>query len=630
MNRRLTTRWIRTFLHAHKLSSFQDKWNAIREETNPYYLLEWLVVERTDDDEAFWAAWEGERTPGMERGSRIGVEPCFRDQLLLELWLGEALTDDQAARLAAAFAEMSEAYGADVWDEGIRRVRRRAEEAMTAYEAYAAALRDEMLAMEEEAERERLLLEAEAEELKDEGFDLEAELRRAKAKWDRKKQELPAKLLQSSFPSDPLLRYMAVRGLPRPVERVRQATERIASSGRHPILAWANALRSADYDALYALWRKSETATEWSGWFAAALDRSELTRGWQPTEDRQREALRWIASVPEGEAEPWLQAAYRASGWEGRLAEPEFADRLLHRFVWSALENEQRRKRLREDVVLQHWSAFSAVFMRTEEAPFESLSWTFVLDPESVQQRLLRHGAEGRTADEIIRRLCAVYGEGIRRGVDVRLVVSLYAYLAKHDKEAFYSFVHGAKTIDEALPLMELSGSTLSQLFRGEGVRQASARKHLLVLFLERLEEDARPAGAMATAGVRKLAGILSYDKRSAVVAWMQRHARDWRERIGEDGERLFTKLLKLRWIGTAKDEEEQHRNVKEWLTRHSDWVQFETDAPNVELPGVAYKIVRPGAIDAESGELLSRVIVRAEWSDRSQVGKLLDDLKLL
>jgi hypothetical protein len=601
-------------------------------EPNPYYLLEWLVVEHTDEDEPFWSTWEGERTPGYVKGSLIGVEGCFRDQLLLELWIGAAMSDDQSARLAAAFDDLEGRYGADVWLSGLDKLRHRAEQAIERHTDYLEQLAADKAKLENDWKREKKELQEEAASYDEGGFDLEAEQRKAQAKWERKRQELPNKVLQRMDPDDALLRYLAVSGMPNPAERLRGAAERAAAASKHPILAWAAALQRSDFAAMDRLWRDQRgPSSEWAGWFAAWISRSELTRSWLPMEERQRAALHWITAVaPDDAEEVWMDAAFRAVGWEERLAEPEFAADTLHKFVWHAVREEEKRKRLREEVILKQWSVFTERFATEEAAAFLALSWVFVLDPESVQQRLLRGGATGLKADELIRKLCLLYGEGIRRGLDLRLVVSLYTYLAKHDKESFYSFVHGTKALEETLPILELPSPTLSMLFRGDGVRQASARKHLLQLFYGYLEEEATSRLQPASSGLQKLASLLTFDKRAAVVGWLQRHERDWKQSIGDDEERAFTRLLRFRWIGTAADPAEQHRTVEEWLQRHSDWVLFETDAPNVEGKGVSYKIVKPGAIDAETGELLARVTVRAEWADRGEVSRLLDDLKRL
>jgi Skp family chaperone for outer membrane proteins len=626
----VTLRWIRTFINGHKLSSFQDKAEAILSEPNPYYLLEWLVIEHTEEDEAFWSAWFGERTPGYERGSQIGVEPCFRDQLLMELWIGSAMSEDQSARMAAAFADLKERYGADRWEAGVLNLYRRAEQSAERYALYLEQLAADTAKLEEEGKREKKELQEEAAEYDDGDFDLEAEQRKAQAKWERKRQELPGKVLQRMYPEDGLLRYMAVSGMPNPAERLRNVAERAAASSSHPILAWVSALAAGDFPALERLSQARLDAKEWGGWFASYMSRNELTRGWLPTEERQRHALRWIAAVPEASEGLWIETAFRAAGWEERLAEVEFAESPLHAIVWHAVRDEEKRKRLREELVLQRWDAFAERFTKVDAEQFSALSWVFILDPESVQQRLLRAGSFGLRAEELIRKLCLLYGEGIRRGLDVKLIVSLYTYLAKHDKESFYSFVHGTKELEEALPMLELPASTLSMLFRGEGVRQTGARKHLLSLFYGYLDDTPAERLQPTTDTLQKLAGILTFDKRAAVVGWLQRHDRDWRQSIGNDEERAFTRLLRFRWIGTASDTKEQHRAVQEWLQRHSDWVVFETDAPNVEGKGVSYKIVKPGAIDAETGELLTRAVVRAEWADRGEVSRLLDDLKLL
>ena len=71
MTSRFTTRWLNTFMNAHKHSSFQDKMMILRNEPNPYYLLEWLVIEQLEDDsdKLFWDRFTNERTPSMELGT---------------------------------------------------------------------------------------------------------------------------------------------------------------------------------------------------------------------------------------------------------------------------------------------------------------------------------------------------------------------------------------------------------------------------------------------------------------------------------------------------------------------------------------------------------------------------------
>ncbi|HZG55469.1 OmpH family outer membrane protein [Paenibacillus sp.] len=633
---RATARWIRTLVNAHKQSSFQDKIAAMRAEPNPYYLLEWLVVPEADGDDAFWSAWEGERTPGAERGSLVGIEACFREQLPVELLVGAPIAEEDAALLATAFADLAASYGAERWAAGVRGLAERLEGAVDRYGAYVDALREETAKLQRELEAQLEALKAEAAEYEEGDFDLEAERRAAQAKAERKKQDLPAKTLHRLFPQDALVSVLATGGLAKPAERARAAAERLLGASAHPARDWAAALDRGDGDALRDGAGEARESVA-SAWLAAYMSRSELTRAWLPIEERQRAALRWIAAADR--AGPWLDAAFRATGWEGRLAEPEFAGKPLYRFVWHALNDEERRKRLREELILQHWAVFAERFhagggdgtaaasTAGDDGAFEGNAWVFLLDPENVQQRLLRGRKEN--AESFIRTLCQLYAEGIRRGLDVRIVVSLYAYLAKHDREAFYSFVHGAKSIDAALPLMELPPAELAQLFRGDGVRQQAARKHLLQLFFAYLESEPA-AGTASSEPMQRFASILSADKRAAVVGWLHRHERDWREWVGAAQERAFTKLLRFRWLGTAAEPTEQHRTVQQWLQRHSDWVQFETDAPNVEGEGVTYAILRPGAIDADTGEVLARATVRAEWSDRTQIGRLLDDLKSL
>ena len=92
----------------------------------------------------------------------------------------------------------------------------------------------------------------------------------------------------------------------------------------------------------------------------------------------------------------------------------------------------------------------------------------------------------------------------------------------------------------------------------------------------------------------------------------------------------MFARMLRFRWIGTAERKDEQHRTVADWLARRCDWLQFDSDLDGAADSEVRYAVVKPGAIDADTGEVLVRARVRAEWSDASRISSLLDDLKQL
>jgi len=608
MRIRVTTRWIQTIMNAHKQSSYHDKVEMMRSEPNPYYLAEWLIIEHTDEDDAFWSAWSGERTPGRLRGSVVGIETLFRDQLIYDLLFGVPVTEALKLKLATAFADLSERYGAERWRSGLQRLQEGIQAAVLHYDHYLTTLREETQKLDEQFESAKQQLLEETEEYEEGEFDLEAELRKLQAAHERKIQSLPAKILQRLYPDDALLQFMATGSLEKPVERIQNTAKSLMNLEEPRLLPW----ETLPYE-----------------WLTSYVSPSDMTKGWLPVAERQRKSLRWVTSLPENSKSDWIHAVFRGKGWEDRLAEEEFAGRTLHDFVWFAVPHPEYRQRLR-DMVLQHWGSFVNVFVQENAEHFEQQSWILLLDPESLQQRLLRPGVTGLTADELIRRLCIIYAEGIRRGLDPKLLVSLYTYLAKHDKESFYSFVHGAKTLAEALPMVELPPSALSALFRGNGVRQASARKHLLQLLYTYLDSWQEQGASSQEEPIQKFADIVTFDKREAVIGWLQRHERDWRQYVSKAAMRLFTRMLRFRWIGTTADEAEQHRMVEEWLQRHSDWVVFETDTPYIGVEGVSYKIVKPGAMDADTGELLHRITVRAEWTDRSEVNRLLDDLKLL
>lgn len=664
----MTDSWLRTFIHAYKNASFMDKFGALRQEPNPYYVLEWLLLpcENNDSEESFWDEWKGQRTAGLQKGTQLEMKRWFMDQFLYELIFGTPVSDAEAALAHTAFADLAARYGEERWQNGEAAFRLSVQNTLDHYAEFQSVIDREWKTLNDQWEKTMEELQEEAEEYEEGSFDLEEELRLARAKWEKKREEAPLLCLQREFPDDPLLHYVVQRRIDRPVKRLEVNIQSLFSGAR-PAERWLRVLEEGvrfeeigtDPQSLSEPQRNASAAASVTAlWLSALAAKSDITRRSLPIEERQRQALRYIdwcrtkraeKSDDAAELETMLFALLRYGGWELLLAEDEFVPSLLNTFVWYALPHEEYRKRLREEVVLKAWDTFVNRFMTAEVDWLEQLAWVFVLDPESVQQRLLRHRST-EIAESVVHKLCALYAEGIRRGIDPAYVAALFEYLAKHDREAFYGFVHGSKTLPEALAMFELPASVLASLFRGEGVRQSSARKHLLALLYQWLTDlpesessfeakgkakdrggtSRQPLPAKAYERLVKLCQTLAYDKRTAVGGWLDRQARDGRWSSGGEGPYALTRLLKFRWLGTKGSEAEQHQAVKEWLERRSDWVQFETDAPLAAAKGVAYRIVRPGAIDAESGELLARVVVRAEWSEPEEVKNVLDDLKSL
>ncbi|WP_199614542.1 hypothetical protein [Paenibacillus alkalitolerans] len=639
---RVTESWMRRFIHTYKNASFMDKMSAVHQEANPFYLLEWIMIDGDGEngkDGGFWHNWEGERTPGAEKGGLLGVETFFKYELPYELCFGEPADEWRSALLQSAFYDLTNYYGSDRWEEGCARFRGEIIQTLQLYEEYRKEVEEELRKLRQQWQEETEELEQEAEQWESEAV-LQEERKTLNRRYERRKKEAPAKILQKSYEHSLLLRYVVHRNIHRPAERLKVFAQRLEKRDEI-VREWCRRIESGDLS--YIVKQYSENGAQasfFSKWLSAYAGKSEFTRRAFDIPSRQRFLLQFIAKT---RSEPVIDAVFRTSGIEDAIttqtlhgANPE----LLHLLVWSSLSYPDRRKLLREGVILASWTRFASEFADTDpESDFERLSWVFCLDPESLQQRLLRSPAGDTnstannrpTSEEIVRKCCVLFAEGIRRGVDPDLIVSLYGYLAKHDREAFYSFVHGMKSLSDALPMFEAPQRTIAPLFRGDGVRQTSARKHLqqlLYLWLERRESlpDHRSEEQLC-----KLAAVVSFDKRAAVLGWLQRHERDWRLYLGADGDKYsLVRLLKFRWLGTKGDVKEQHAAVEQWLKRHSDWVQFESDTPLTEGSGMQYRIVKPGAIDAETGELLARVLVRVEWADEKQVSQLLDDLKNL
>ncbi|WP_274362256.1 hypothetical protein [Paenibacillus thermotolerans] len=634
---RVTEGWLRRFIHAYKNASFMDKMTAVRQETNPYYLLEWLIMSEEESSE-FWLGWEGERTAGVEKGSLTGIADFVQYDLGYELIFGVPLDHARLTLLRTASNDLAQFYGKERWEAGVERLQSEIKYNLERHGAYKKALQAELAKLDKECKEEKRGIE---EQWGEESFeeDLKAELKSVELRYERRKKEAPSKLLRGAFLKDRMLQYIVHRGIPRPYERTAAICDSLllppGAVAADQWMAWAE---SGDVSGIGG-WLSANRgeAQLFSGWLASFISKSEMTRSAIDPAGRQRFALKLAADVHDREpelAQSVISAVFQASGMEEALFEQakDSHSGLFSLLIRSALPAPERRKLLREGVLLTHWDTFAALFAQAApETEFDRLAWVFCLDPESLQQRLLRSqtGEAAVTPEDIIRKLCRLFAEGIRRGVDQELIVSFYAYLAKHDKEAFYSFVHGTKALPEALPMFEVPPQTLSPLFRGDGIRQASARKHLLQLFYEWLEQGSFKLTEQSERQLTQLAGVLASDKRAAVNGWLQRHENDWRKFRGGEGDFPFTRLLKFRWLGTKEDPKEQHAAVEEWLKRSGDWVQFETDTP-LSDKGMQYRIVRPGAVDAESGDLLARVLVRAEWADQKQVRSLLDDLKNL
>jgi hypothetical protein len=627
-------------MNAHKHSSFQDKMMILRNEPNPYYLLEWLVIEQLEEesDKLFWERFTNERTPSMELGTLLAWESCLRDWLLFELCLGIQMDEEQRTLLVLSFADLQEHYGINHWQQGIISLKQRIELTIAQDDLFRGNYSHEIQLLDQQYQHELQQIQEDYSKNEEEEIDLVAEKRKLAIKYERRKQEMPKKIIKKHFPENKLLYYLVTSNSLYAQQRLKQLMNILDSFELHCPLQWRQLAIQNDMTRLTAEWSQHHLCkSEWSSWFHAWMSRSDLTRSAIDGEERQRQGLRWIREViayspSDGRLQWWFEQAFRAKGWEERLAEAEFNCELLHHFVWFASSNPERCRRIREEVLLKHWPLFVSRLGADEEHKFEEVSWVLMLESENIQHRLLRYESMMWTTEQVIRKLCQIFTEAIRRGLDEALLISLLSYLAKHDKEAFYTFVHGMKSTNEILLLMDLPSAVLVQLFRGDGIRQEAARKHLLQHFYTTIEMDwPKSVKDDYKERLKKLSAILSYDKRAAVNGWLHRHEHHWRQWLQRgEGDYSLTRLLQFRWIGTTGEPLEQHKTVQEWLQRHSDWVQFETDFSHSREGHYQYRIIKPGAIDAETGELLCRMTVRAEWTNIEAAKQWLDDLKSL
>jgi hypothetical protein len=162
-------------------------------------------------------------------------------------------------------------------------------------------------------------------------------------------------------------------------------------------------------------------------------------------------------------------------------------------------------------------------------------------------------------------------------------------------------------------------------MFRGNQPRAKSGRKVLAQLLNQKL--DLNQYQVISPELLRWFGVMLQEDKSDVITRWLERvSSSEWPYLIAK----LLAEELQIQWIGAPErkqSDEDLHEQVKEWLAQHSDWVVFESESRGVNMDKLRYRVLRPGAMDSQTDEVLARALVRAELNDPTEISGLLDDL---
>lgn len=688
--RRVTGPWLSQQFHTMKQASYHDKLLAVYAEKNPFYLLEWLVFPPAG---AELDEWSYLRSPSMTAHGVLPFSQVFFWQIVYEVCLSEQTGGDiRIPLIARAIRDLRQVYGASQWDAAAQGCAVTLREQLATFQTFLAELDADRTALRLEFDRtsdeyKRLAEEAHTPE---EAQSFEDQLSDAARRYRQKHDEAPGKRLKG-YDSTPVVAFLYYKNWPDPARLIAGLTNRIADGEaalEHEFLFAEEAL--AGRTALCADWlerlagdvRRTE---RFARWYAACADKTLFNRGIGDTAERRLNWLRFLEFLASPEPRGCLLAADEAAQAEGiqqadgsmktdpqqgvppdsfktaehplfeaffniagmdeefiRLAEEQAAvPACLHRLTLLSLGRPELRKRLRERIILRSWPVFSSAFA-AENYDFNQLSWVLCLDPPSLEERLLRRKPDSSKGPApalaplfVIERICEVFADALRLGLDEETVVPLFQYLSVHDREFMARYVLRIRDFTDLAPVLRMRDLYLFNLFAGSGGLVAAARGRLQQLLLGALSD--REQRKRFVSELDTLTQIVEPFKRDIALAWLEQYDqsgdrlkgnREARNAAAEQAAEL-SQRFRLEWLGLDADKDAQQRMVKHWLEEHSDRLQFETDLPAAEA-GIRYTILRPGVIDCNTGETIARVRVRAEMADRQQIFDLLDDLKNL
>ncbi|HEY0828973.1 MAG TPA: hypothetical protein VGE40_12820 [Bacilli bacterium] len=628
---RISTNWLMHYFNQNKNASYQDKLTKLLLEKNPFYLIEWLLFPMPDE---ILGDLNFPRSPGMYKNSYIPFSDVFFQQLLYDLVFGDWSVEEHRALLfKTAMVDLELFYKQDVikdalhhWIEGIK-------ESVKQYRQFQAIV---------DKDQEALLMKykEQIQEI-DNRLDMEDEEKELKHKAVRddylqKKLNIPGQVLQKKFTDSPFVAYIHHKQWPHPEDRVQLFTGHLMDLDG---VSYIHYLKQTNFHAVYVeLLTDTNKRSHFINWFIAYASKNNFTRGVINVEPRQSwwaDLLIYLTRTHDNETQ--LDVVYGAvfdiQGYEAEMIRGESIPAYLYKLVPLALADVERGRWLREIVILRNWDPFINAFSQPVY-DYEALSWILCLDPVSLEQRLLRivktNKHEAITPMDpifIIDRCCTIFADGIKAGINAQVMIPIFHYLAIHNKDILYQYIFRIKSFGELKLLLQMEAPYLHKLFSGESVRAKTARVQIQPLFLGFLHKATGTEEEMDF--LKKLGSLLLSNKAQLISSWLDEQAPNrlkWPIREAA----LLAEILEIDWLGADLKEEGQHAAVEQWLIRHSDWIMFDIDAQQRNKSSVQYRILRPGFQDLASGNVLARILVRAEWMDQEEIGSFLDDLRNL
>lgn len=629
LKQRISNNWLQHYFNHNKNASYQDKLSNLLLEKNPFYLIEWLLFPIPDE---VLGEINFPRSPGMFKNSYIPFADVFFQQLLYELMFGDwALEEHKALLFKTAMVDLEVLYNENKLNGVLNKWIQWLEESIKQYRQFQSNVTKD----------QEVLLMKYNEQIKeiDNQLDMEDEDKELKHKSIRddylqKKLNVPGQVLQKKFFDWPFVAFIHYKQWQHPEARVQLFIDQIIDWSKIPYL---NYLNQTNFHTVYVeILSDTKKRSYFINWFIAYASRNNFTRNVINVASRQRwwaELLIYLTKIHEKETQldDVYGAVFQLQGYEAEMIREGFNPAYLYKLVPLALADTENGRWLREIVILRNWDQFMSAFIQPDYA-YEALSWILCLDPVSLEQRLLRTGKtnkqEAITAMDpifIIDRCCNIFADALKAGINAQVMIPIFHYLAMHNKDILYQYIFRIKSFDELKLLLQMDYSYLQKLFSGESIRAKTARNEIQPLFLQWLYKATAVEEEMNL--LKKLGSLLLYNKALLVSSWLDEHAVKHPKWPSQEAA-LLAEILEIEWLGANLKDDHQHSAVEQWLIPHSDWIMFDIDAQQKNKSSIQYRILRPGFRDLTSGNILARILVRSEWTDQTEIGSFLDDLK--
>lgn len=623
----ITQNWLRHYAHLHKMSSYHDKLQAVYEQRNPYYLLEWLFFPPSSE---LLTAIDFNRSPGMVRNSYIPFADVMFNQIIIGLAF--AAYDNRRShelKLQTAVYDLQQHHGIQLWKQAVQAWE---QQLQTVWQKWDECQTD-IQALEAKLEKQyREKVKQLKEEVAEHSEPLADLLLEAKAVYEQRKKEGIDEIIHQRYKPWPLIAYIHVNQIEEAAQQLRWLGGQCLID-TEPVMV--SMLRQKQYDVLLQnISADQQLYKRFIQWIPAYASKTLMTAEHVNTDERQHIWLAWLTYLLEAQKQDdthldiW-DVTYDIDGISESMMSQHDVPPYLHQLVTLAIQRDHHRiKWLREAIVLRYWTICFQAFNR-EEYEFEQLSWILCLDPDSIEARFIRSYKQAQQNDHrhmafMKERLSQIFIDTLRRGIRVEMMIPLLQHLTVHHIDFIYTYIHNMKDTQDFVPLLQMEDAWLQRIFAGKGQRAAIARRAVMPLFFAWFEQHAHDADQRL---LNRWGKIFYDDKGECLQQWLaslEQTGSGWQEADAK----VMAACLDIEWLAPLSDEQATHEQVVDWLANHSDWVRFERDGVPDLAEGMLYTIVKPGYIDRRTGQLLARVVIRAQLKDPQMIANVLDELK--